>query len=363
MPKDPYKPVPVPTIHSMSTVLWSLALAALAGDLLWLYHAWGALQKSREKLAEPVATAVEMPLFRVTLPPRWEAYAKDGDTLVALRRADKDIPAIFFEAKRDPGYAYHATDVNPAIALKSVEEDIDSAALSEKPAYLSLEIVGSEQVTVKPGVTAMHLLFGSDDFGGAAVIFYSGDVRYAMWSLCRTEDRESREEIRQFFLHLFENLSIPDMRESIDRPVVNSALLTAEVNADTHRRVDRETALWRLFAQRAETEPEAALLPALQHYREALQLLSSIRQERIALASDDFRLYQRLLDRRRKDVEEWFVVLDKAVAMRDWAKARQQAKWIMSHATLTGERLDVRRAADILATKIPEEGDGDGAAK
>ena len=62
-------------------------------------------------------------------------------------------------------------------------------------------------------------------------------------------------------------------------------------------------------------------------------------------------------------MEEWFVVLDKAVAMRDWAKARKQAKWIMSHATLTGERLDVRRAADILATKIPEEGAGDGTAK
>jgi hypothetical protein len=31
----------------------------------------------------------------------------------------------------------------------------------------------------------------------------------------------------------------------------------------------------------------------------------------------------------------------------------------MSHATLTGERVDVRRAADILATKIPPEEGGD----
>ena len=99
-------------------------------------------------------------------------------------------------------------------------------------------------------------------------------------------------------------------------------------------------------------------MPALQHYREALRLLSSIRQERNALASDDFKLYQRLLEERRKDVDEWFVILDKAVAMGDWDKARQQAKWIMSHATLTGERVDVRRAADILATKIPPEEGG-----
>ena len=81
-------------------------------------------------------------------------------------------------------------------------------------------------------------------------------------------------------------------------------------------------------------------------------------QERIALASDDFKLYQRLLDKRRRDVAEWFVVLDKAVAMGDWEHARKQAKWIMSHATLTGERADVRRAADILATKIPAEDAG-----
>ena len=39
-----------------------------------------------------------------------------------------------------------------------------------------------------------------------------------------------------------------------------------------------------------------------------------------------------------------------------------QAKWIMSHATLTGERMDVRRAADMLSTKIPPE-DGGGTKK
>jgi len=41
--------------------------------------------------------------------------------------------------------------------------------------------------------------------------------------------------------------------------------------------------------------------------------------------------------------------------MGDWEKARSQAKWIISHATLNGEHPDVRRAADILAAKIPAE--------
>ena len=139
--------------------------------------------------------------------------------------------------------------------------------------------------------------------------------------------------------------------------MVDSGRLTAEINSATHLQVGREFALWSLFAARVESEPEAALLPALKHYREALRLLSSIRQERVALASEDFKLYQRFLEMRRKEVAEWFVVLDKAVAMRDWAKARSQANWIMSHATLTGERIDVRRAAEILATRVPQEGE------
>ena len=159
---------------------------------------------------------------------------------------------------------------------------------------------------------------------------------------------------------MLEDFDIPERREYIDRPVVDSGKLTSSMNADTLRQVQREMALWRLFAARAEAEPDAALLPALQHYREGLRLLSSIRQERIALSSDDFKLYQRLLDKRRVDVNEWFVVLDKAVAMRDWDRARRQARWIMSHATLIGERADVRRAADVLATKIPPEDGGNG---
>ncbi len=358
MPNTEYKPVLVPSVRSMRTVLWSLALVAFAGALLWVYQSWDALAKARARLDDPVPTTLSMPLFTVTLPPRWEAYTKAGDALYAFRHADKDVPVVFFEALRDPSYAYHAVDINPAIALKSVEEDIDAVALADKPPYLSLEIVGSEQVSVKPGITAMHLLFGGGDFGGEAYIFFSGDVRYAMWTLTRLDDEESIGELRQFFRHLFEHFSIPEMREAIDRPIVDSALLTAEVNAAAHRQADRETALWRLFADRAEAEPEVALLPALQHYRDVLQTLSSIRQERLALASEDFKLYQHLLEKRKKDVDEWFVVLDKAVAMRDWDKARQQAKWIMDHATLTGERLDVRRAADILATQIPAETGG-----
>ena len=355
MQKTNLKLVFVPTAYSLRAVLWSLALVAFFGALLWAYLSFDALQRARDRLGDPVATTVEMPLYRVGLPPQWETYCRDGDTLTVFRRADKDMPLVCFSAHRDAGYPYHALDLSHAIAMTIVEDEIRDARIANMPDNLAMNFVGAERLTVKPGVTALRLLFDVNDHDGEAMIFYAGDVRYVLWALCSNADQDAAAEIHQFFRHLFENFDIPEMRESIDRPVVNSARLTADLNAATHLQVERELALWRLFAARAETEPDAALMPALQHYREALRLLSSIRQERIALASDDFKFYQHLLEERRKDVAEWFVVLDKAVAMRDWAKARQQAKWIMDHATLTGERVDVRRAADILATKIPSE--------
>ena len=355
MQKTNFKPIVVPTIYSSRVVLWSLALVALAGALMWAYVSFDALIGARRRLNAPVETRVKMPLYSVGLPLRWEAYSKDGDALVVFRHEESDIPLICFEAQRDPGYPYHALDLNPAIALKIVEDEMADTQVRGVPEGLTMTSLGAEQITVKPGIAALHLLFDASDHDGEALIFYAGDVRYVLWSLWSDDDTDAPAEIHRFFRHLFENFDIPEMRESIDRPVVNSGELTADVNAATHLRISRELALWRLFASRVEAEPEVALLPALQHYREVLRLLASIRQERIALASDDFKLYLQLLDKRRREVAEWFVVLDKAVAMRDWHKARQQAEWIMAHATLTGERVDVRRASDILATKIPSE--------
>ncbi len=356
MQKNSSKPVLVPTAYSSRVMLWSMALVALFGALLWAYGAWSALVKSREKLGEPVQQVVETRFYTVRLPLGWEAYSRDGDAIAVFRTKGKDIPIVFLYAETEPGYPYHALDVNPAIVFHIVEEDILAERPEGIPDKLPMKVVGLERLTVRPGVTAVRMLFDLGEHDGEAVMFYAGNVRYVLWGLWRDEDVQSAEEIHAFFRRLFKDFDIPVMREHIDRPVVDSSRFTAARNEATYLQVRREMALWRLFAARAETEPESALLPALLHYREALRLLSSIRQERVALVSDDFKLYERLVEKRHRDVEEWFVVLDKAIAMRDWDKARQQAKWIMSHATLTGERVDVRRAADILATKIPPEG-------
>jgi hypothetical protein len=120
MQKNSQKPILVPTAYSARTVLWSLALVLLFGALLWDYGAWSALEKARAKLKEPVQAEVELPFFTVRLPLGWEAYGKDANTLAVFRKKGQDIPVIFLLAEADPGFAYHALDVNPAIVLHLV---------------------------------------------------------------------------------------------------------------------------------------------------------------------------------------------------------------------------------------------------
>ncbi len=355
MKTNTFKPVFVPTAYSSRTVLWSAVIIAFFASLMWLYCAYDALCVSRERLAEPVESVQETPLYKVSLPLGWKRFSRDGNALAVFRDSEKETPVMFFYAERSPGFAYHALDMNAAIGLKIVTEDIQAAHIKGLPDVLSAAPVGTEMLTVMPSIYAMHSLFDLGDFSAQAMIFYAGDVRYVLWSVWHDGDEESAAEIERYYRHLVENFEIPEMREHIYRPVVDSGKLTPEQNESVHRKVERELALWRLFAARADSESEVALMPAISHYRGVLTLLSSIRQEHIALASDDFFRYQKLLEKRRKDVDEWFVVLDKAVAMRDWGKARAQAKWIISHATLTGEIMDVRRATDILEEKIPPE--------
>ena len=78
------------------------------------------------------------------------------------------LPIIFLLAEKDPGFSYHALDLNPAIVFHLVEEDILAEHLSGLPDELPMRLIGSEQLTVRPGITAMHLLFGDGAFIGEA---------------------------------------------------------------------------------------------------------------------------------------------------------------------------------------------------
>lgn len=343
------KPILVPTAVSAKVALWSLVYAAAFGALLWVYRTHGAIEAARAELSRPVVTNVENSRFAVDLPPGWSEYAKDDNSVTAFRDKGENPPILRIVAVHDERFAFHALDVNPVVVLKLVLDDMASDEIKGVSSNAVLKATGSEVLTVKPGVNAVRLIFDMDELKGETVVFYQGSVRYLIWAVWHHGDDAASSQIDSFCKRLFDDFDIPDLRESIDRPVVHSGQLTSEINEKIHGQVSREMAMWNLFAARAKTEPDVALLPALRHYREALRLLSSIRQERAALATADFARYCALLEARRRDVAEWFVVLDKAVAMRDWEKARRQAQWIMKHATLTGERLDARRAEETLA--------------
>lgn len=352
------KPSLVPTLLSAKTLLWSFVYLAAFSALLWVYSSHGRLVAARERLARPSPTPVKSELFTALLPAGWAEYSLDGGTLIARRQVGAEIPAIGIAAERQATFAFRALDLNPAVALQTVEDVFRQRIVFREKSSASMRCIGSESMTVKPGIEAGHFLFTSDIAGVEFVMFFAGDIRYLICGIWPEGDAGAREECGIFFRRLFEDFTIPEVREAIARPTVHSGRFTAAGNEAAYVQISREMALWKLFAARAEAEPDAALLPALQHFREALRLFSSIRQERTLLGTEDFARYTRLLELRRADVDEWFVILDKLVAMRDWPQARKQAQWIITHATLTGERADIRRAMDILSNRIPA-GDGD----
>lgn len=347
------KPSIVPTMLSARTALWSLVYVVTFLVLWWIYTTHGKLVTAREALKRQPPTQVETPFFATELPAGWAEYSVTNGTLLAYRRSGSEKPVLCISAERNRAYAYRALDMNPAVAMRAVEGIMESYGGFGGNVEDTLMCVGSECITVKPGIDAGRFLFVNRHGEVNMLVFFAGDIRYLVWGLWSADDAEAREEFANYSRHIFEDFTLPEVREAIDRPTVHSGHFTTEGNEAAYEQIGREMALWRLFADRAETEPDAALLPALQHFREALRILSSIRQERTVLASEDFVKYEKLLKLRRADVDEWFVILEKLVSMRDWKGARKQAKWIIKHATLTGERLDVRRATDILNNRIP----------
>ena len=212
MQKNSNKPVLVPTAYSSRAALWTLALLVVFGALLWDYCAWSALSKSSAKLKEPVQETVKMPLYTVRLPLGWETYAKDGDALAVFRRKGEDVPLVFCFAERGEGFAFHALDVNPIIVFHIVEEDIRAAHIDGMPDPMPMKVVGTELLTVRPGISAVRMLFDIGERNGEAMVFYAGDVRYVLWGLWLDEDLESAQDVHLFFRRIFDSFEMPERR-------------------------------------------------------------------------------------------------------------------------------------------------------
>ena len=343
------KPVVVPTFLSSRTLVWSLVLVAAFLTFWWLYSAYGRLEAVRAELRRQTKTHVEVPLMSANVPAGWAAYALTPGEFQMYRYADKPLPHIEISTDRSEAYRFRALDQNAGVVMNHIYQQ-----LKGEPRYAAAEpeivMTGTETLLVKPGVQGVHFVFRTDDgLQGEGLIFYLGDIRYMVWGAAEKADGESFGDISRFIARAFDEIDLPELREDFDRPVINSEVLTAEENRKTLEEAEREIVMWRLFAKRAETERATSLLPAIEHFRNAVRLLASMRRERSLVESHEFETYSRLLELRREDVRNWFVLLDKYLAMKDFAAARRQAEFIAGHATLVGEGSDLRRAADVLA--------------
>ena len=339
------KPAIVPTLLSARVLAWSGVYVAMFLALLALYCARIAARDAAADYGRPTPTVVESPDITVEMPAGWQTYSRSPAEIRLHRRADAAIPLIEVRVDRDPGFRYQALDVNRALVLRLLEPEVaDERCWSMARPVINL--LGLEQVQVKPGLPGVRVAFSVEDKVGSAALFLLGDRRYLIWGLADRDDRAEREDIRNFIRYTFDTCRLPEVHDGFVRQVVDSSRFTAESNRRTQEEVQSSLAMWRLFSARAEREPAAALLPAISHFREAVRLLASIRQESSLVSSPDFGLYEKLMAIREAEVNEWFVLLDRYESTGDLPEAIRQATYICDHATLAGEAHLARRAAD-----------------
>jgi len=354
------KPQIVPTLLSSRVLVWSVVLVVVFVGLTMFYFSCLGLWRARQAYAEPVSTEVSIPAISVHMPKGWQAYATTEDSIFMFRSMDASGPRIRIVTRQSEALRYQALDSNRALLLRRISKTLAAADASiggsdTNQAARALQLNGENVMTVRPGVSGVYFMFTQGERVGGGLYFLHGDRSYLIFGTVDKSDVEAGGEILDFITRPQESIELPSVREDIERPVVDSSLLTAERNREILAEVGRELAMWRLFSERAETEPQSALLPAINHFREAVRLLASVRQEATILSGKDFERYRALCVRRQATLREWFVLLDKYRAMNDREGAKRQAEFIREHATLLGEAPDARRALDIYNELVAEE--------
>ncbi len=349
------RPYIVPTANSSAVLLWSAVLVALFGAATFAYSAWTRLSDARERLATPPEKTVATAFFRLDVPPDCLRYVQETNRAVLYFGEEGSVPFLSVFAQRDPAFAYRALDLNPALLARRIAAVVKDEKANGSDDDLPV-VLGTAQGRLRQGAPLVRAFFSLDEREGLAFAFYLGDVRYLVVACWETGvGARGDPHLRETFETIPQFLGLPAATERFSRPVVNSAALEADEHARIDAEADRERALWRLFAERVKTEPEAALLPAIEHFRRVLALESSVGEEKAVLASDDFRLYEEFLKRRGKVVADWFVLLDKYRAVGDLDAAIAQAAYVIRHATLEDESLLRRRAAQAKAAVEAEK--------
>ena len=352
--KQTDKPVIVPTVVSLRGLLWSVVLVIYFLAALAVYVSWGRYDSARAELARPVETPVAGEFFETTVPAGWNCYEQGTNFVSCFKDEVRTLPMFMVATLRDPANAYRAIDLNPALAERRITQYLAAAGMGNVlPSVIDVDLE-----SVKPGTSSSKAIFTLSKSRGIAYTFYRGDLRYFIIGVWSDDDTAGREEVCSRIEHIYDRFVLPDFVERFTRPIINSAEQEVGEHTQVLNAVAREQALWKMFADRVEAEPEVALMPAILHYRKSLELLSSLREERLLLESDDFKRYSAFLARRAELVRKWFILLDKYLATGDRGAARAQAEFIVKHATLEEESLDRRRAGARLAELNAEEGNG-----
>lgn len=349
-PKE--KPSIIPTFVSSRNLVWSSVLVALFLACLFLHFSRLRAIAAAAEYAKPVGGTITACGLSVQIPDGWQTYSVTNGVITLTKNRDTRVPFIEVNITESDNNLFRALDCNPSLVERHLYGEFVDSGLKEVNGEPIVALQGSEVIPVRAGVSGLRFLYDIEStaktYVGSGVRFNYGTRDFFVWGIADSSDAVSEAEIRRFTTRTFETLHLPAAAEEIERPVIHSGHLTAESNRKTLNEAERELAMWRLFSERAESEPAAALLPAIRHFREAIRLLASIRQETGLIASKDYSLYRELMARRSEEVRAWFVLLDKHRAMGDREAAKQQATYIRDHATLMGEANDARRAADEL---------------
>ncbi len=328
------------TLHGQRRLIAGVLLVAAFLLALLIYLQWGHIRDLRAELAQPLPYTLVSDRLTVSPDPAWGAFATIGDDrptrfLLFTEHPDGTGALAVLQTTRDPGLAARALDLSPAVLATKLTASHAAIGRSQP-----VRLLGVETRPHAAGVVAAHFFFDAEDDHGEGILFYVDDVEYLFWG---HRGGEGSPALAPFFAAVGGAVTLPEgLRDDFARPVIDSNALTFEQTRAIAEEAERERAAARTAADRAD------LVPALVHYRKALSLLSSIREEDILLDSPEADRFQALAEERRRQVDDWFAKLDRAHGMGDTEAARTQAAFIRDNATLEGEAPDRLRAEAIL---------------
>ncbi len=346
-----------PTLdRTLYTQRHAIGVALLIGGfllLLALYQMVDRLQALRQEAARFAQTEVVMPAFRATLPGAWHHYTKFGDALVLHATEDETGAFAMLRATTLPAFRFRALDTNPAFVARKLAKVYATFFGKDE----TFDILGVESVPFLPRVPAVRVWFTLNNpyRQGRATLFYLEDTQYLFWGI-RGEGDPEGAELARFLSGSSGAVVLPGTRDRYARPVIHSGKITYAESREASEAAERELVLAQAYADRIgilKGREAVDVVPALMHFRKAVQLLASVRREDSLLSSDLPERFVRLAQQRETQVVAWFDQLERAQKMGDLVAVRAQATEIVNGATLEGEA-EYRLRAQMILRDLPE---------